>query len=470
VPADPVCFPDANPVRPLSPGRRTGLIAVAVFVLTFLVYNANGREIGSWDSQPTKYAAIELARHHTLTLDRVMMTIPALAGRHGFTADLEGRVRSTYPVLPSVIAAGVAAVLHAAHLVDLDAPLSPNVTAKLTASLLTALAVAMGFIVARRRLPPGRAALVGLGLGLGTNFWALASQTLWQTETVVAALSGAVLCLAAPVTRLTTARLWTASLLLGLAGAARPQIAPVVAVLSVSIAVRRRRASDAMAIVPALGVAIADVWMNLHWFGDPLGAAPRLELLHDSVHGVAGSFGNALAGAAGLLLSPSRGLLIFSPIVLVALAGIPVLKREGWSGDLRWWGAAAVAQFTLYASYSVWWGGHTYGPRYCVDILPLLVPIAAAGLPWFSNRTWRKTLAAAALAWSVLIAGTGAFIYPYDQWNNIPVGVDLNHARLWDWRDPQFVRCWTTGWSPSNFKLFNARGFRKPARPAVGPT
>ena len=470
MPANPPSLPDANPVQPGSRDRRTGLMAVAVVALTFLVYNANGREIGSYDSQPTKYAAIELARHHTLTLDRVMLTTPALVGRHGFTADLEGHVRSAYPVLPSVIAGGVAAVLQAAHLVDLDAPLSPNLTAKVTASLLTALAVAMAFVVARRRLRPVSAAVVALGLGLGTNLWALASQTLWQTETVVAVLAAAAVCLAVPATGLTTARLWTASLLLGLAGAARPQIAPVIAVLSVSIAVRRRRAGDVLAVLPALAIAIATVLLNMHWFGDPLGAAPRLEQLHDSVHGVVGSFGNPLTGAAGLLLSPSRGLLIFSPIVLIALAGIPVLIREGRSGDLRWWGAAVVAQFALYASYSVWWGGHTYGPRYCLDILPLLVPLAAAGFPWVVSRRWSKTLAAAALAWSILIAGTGAFVYPFEGWNIMPLEVDVNHGRLWDWRDPQFVRCWRAGWSPSNFKLFNAGGFRKPARPGVGPT
>jgi hypothetical protein len=447
----------------------TGLIALAMFALTFLIYNANGREIGSWDSQPTKYAAIELVRHHTLTLDRVLLTIPALVGRHGFTPDIEGRARSTYPVLPSVIAAAVAASLHAVHLVDLDAPLAPNLTAKVTASLLTALAVAMAFVVARRRLPPTSAALVALGLGLGTNLWALASQTLWQTETVVAALSAVAVCLAVPAAELTTARLWVASVLLGLAGAARPQIAPVVAVLSLSIAVRRRRTGDVLANLPGLVIALAAIALNVHWFGHPLGEAPRLELLHDSLHGVVGSFGNPLAGAAGLLVSPSRGLLIFSPIVLVALAGLPALLREGWCGDLRWWGAAVVAQFALYASYSVWWGGHTYGPRYCLDLLPLLVPIAAAGLPWILGGGWRRTLAAAALAWSMLIAGTGAFVYPYEQWNNDPVGVDLNHDRLWDWRDPQFVRCWRSGLSPSNFRLFDAGGYRKAAGPAIGP-
>ena len=452
-------------------------VACAIFVLTFVIYNANGREISSWDSQPTKYAAIELANYHTLTLDRVVMVTPALAARYGFATDLQGHVRSGYPVLPSIVAGGVALLLHqtgravaAAHLgdgFDLTAPAAATLVAKLTASLLTAFAAALAFVVARRRLTSALALAVAIGFGLGTNLWAQASQTLWQTETVVAALCGAAACLAAPAAQLTTRRLWFASLCLGLAGAARPQIAPVVAVLSLSIVVRRRRWPDMFAILPGVAVAAITVYANARWFGDPLGAVYRLEQMHGQLHGVVGSLGSPLTGAFGLLFSPSRGLLVFSPVVLVALGGTGALLREGWDGDLRWWGIAAVVQFAVYASYSVWWGGHTYGPRYCLDILPLLVPIAAAGLPWFAERPWRATLAAAALAWSILLAATGAFVYPFEQWNNVPVGVDLNHDRLWDWRDAQFVRCWHAGWSPSNFKLLTIDAVRRRAVPIV---
>jgi hypothetical protein len=96
--------------------------------------------------------------------------------------------------------------------------------------------------------------------------------------------------------------------------------------------------------------------------------------------------------------------------------------------------------------------------------------MASAGLPWFFLRKWRTTLAAAALAWSVLVAGTGAFVYPNEQWNSDPAEVDLNHERLWDWHDPQFVRCWRAGWSPSNFRLFSADAVRKPAPSVANPT
>jgi hypothetical protein len=436
-------------------GKAAALRAAAIFVAVFIVYNANGREISSWDSQGAKFAAVEFGRYHTFILDSVVLRTPQLMSRPSVAIDRDGHYRSTYPMLPMALAGSLAFILRHLRLIDLSAPLAGSLVAKLTASLLTALAVSLAFLIARRRVPDRQAAVIALGFGLGTNLWATASQTLWQTETAVAALSGAVLCLAVPAAAVTSAGLWSGALLLGFAGAARPQLAPAIAVLVAWLASRRRRAGDLAALIPLLTIAGGVMALNIRWFGHVLGAIPAFEALHPAVHAVAGTWGNPIVGAAGLVASPSRGLLVFSPVVLVVLAALPAIRRERWHGELWWLGLAALVQFAFYATYSVWWGGHTYGPRYMLDILPLLVPLAAAGLPWVLQRRWRRALGLAALLWSVTLAGTGAFVYPHDQWNIVPDNVDQNHDRLWDLRDPQFVRCWTSGWNPSNFMLFS---------------
>ena len=114
--------------------------------------------------------------------------------------------------------------------------------------------------------------------------------------------------------------------------------------------------------------------------------------------------------------------------------------------------AAAALQFLLYGSYSVWWGGHTFGPRYMLDVLPLLVPAGIAGVGWLRTPP-RRALAGLALAWSIAVSATGAFVYPHERWNTTPADVDRFHERLWDWSDPQIVRCLKAGPSPQNFNL-----------------
>ncbi|MBA3231759.1 MAG: hypothetical protein H0T05_02965 [Acidobacteria bacterium] len=431
---------------------RSDLAVASLLTLTMLVvYNANGREIASFDSQPTKYAARELLLRGTLSLNHVVGRVPQLAERSGFVLAENGRYRAAYSPVPAIAAATIAWPLWRGGLLDIEAPLAPGVIAALGASVLSALTTALVFLIGRRGLSPRGALLLAAGFGLGTGMWHTVSQTLWQHETSIFGLALAMLAF-------TRARMrwWDAVVLgigLALAGSSRMQLAPAILVILAGIAVRAGwRHGLISASIVAAGAA-AMIRVNVIWFGNPLGAAPLLEALHDSVHDVSRSFTLSPVGLAGLLVSPSRGLLTFSPIVLVTLWSGRALLAATWRDPLRWCLAAAAAQYLLYASYSVWWAGHTYGPRYMLDVLPLIAPLAAAGLLRI-RRPAVTTLAIAALAWSIVVAGTGAFCFPNDRWNTDPLDVDRHHERLWDWSDPQVVRCWQRGPSPQNFSLF----------------
>lgn len=453
--------PGARQVQHVMGRRPRDLtIASAIACCMFALFNANGREIPSYDSQPAKYSAIELARRGTLRLNYVVGRTPELAARPAFVVDRAGNYRSAYPVASALAAGAVAWVLSATRLIDLDAPLAPALVAKVTASLLAAIAVALAFLGARRRLPARYAFWVAIGLGLGTNMWASVSQTLWQQETALLALIGAVSMLGR--LSLTTFDAVTSATLLGIAGAARPQLAPTVSVLAISIVARLGvRWRSVLALLPIVAAVAAVMGLNIWWFGHPLGPVLRLEAMHGSVHRVGGTFSTDIwDGMLGLLASPNRGLLVFSPIALVAVGSARALIREGWKSDLRWCGVAVAVQLLFYASYAVWWGGHTYGPRYALDALPTLIPLASTGLLAVVARTPLIFAGLAALTWSVAVAATGAFEYPAGQWNSLPLDVDRHHERLWDWSDPQVLRCWRAGPSPQNFALFSRAAFR----------
>jgi hypothetical protein len=428
--------------------------ALALGVVVFLLFNANGREIGGYDSQPAKFAARELALHGTVTLDRVVAATPAYAERPGFQKAVDGHIRSAYSVVPAIIAGGVGTAMAAAGMLDLEATLAPTIMAKVTASLLAAIAVMFAYGVARRWSSPKGALVVAAAYGLGTNVWAAASQSLGGHETVAVALAGAVFCLAAPAASLGNLRAFVGAALLAIAGATRPQLAPAIAVMLLWTTVGGARANRLIPVLTVAAGAAVAIAFNVLWFGHVLGATPRLEVLHPSVHAIAGSFSREpWVGTMGLLASPSRGVLVFSPILLFALAGVPTMMRGGWRGPLAWTVGAAAVQFSFYSAYTVWWGGHTYGPRYLIDVLPLVVPIGAAAAAAIVHPLARA-LCWIALAFSVALAATGAFSYPAERWNTDPTDVDRDHARLWDWRDPQFVRCWRQGLSPQNFDLF----------------
>src|SRR5262249_7732919 len=144
-----------------------------------------------------------------------------------------------------------------------------------------------------------------------------------------------------------------------------------------------------------------------------------------------------------------RGLFIYCPWVVIALATLPMVAGRLRSWSLVWWLLSALVPYLLVLSkYSVWWAGHSFGPRYWTDVLPLFAILLGFGLDASLARL-RPLLVVFGMAMAVAVAiqVVGAFCYP-SSWNLQPADVDLHHARLWDWSDNELSRCLREGPKP----------------------
>lgn len=449
-------------MAPQPPTRRLGALALLLGLALFAIYNANGREIGSIDTQPTKFAARSLALTGSLVVDRDVERQPLFADRPSFVRDRHGHYRSAYSPVEPVIGGATAWLLTRVG-VDLDAQFSANLVAVLTASMITAAAAVLVFLTVAQWSSQSTALWTALGLGLGTNFWPVSSQTMGQHDLVALGFAIAVFAWTRPHAALSPRLAWTGALGLALATTARFQTIPLACALGAGL-VARVGWKRALAPLSATAASLACLgFVQWQWFGSVLGAAPALELLHPSIHGVESSLSiTPWLGALGLLLSPNRGLLIFSPIVALALAGLAVRRTALDDRGGRWLAAGILLQFCAYSAYAVWWGGHTYGPRYMLDLLVPLSLFGAVAIDTWRPRRWFRHVAAVALTWSMLVAGTGAFFA--NPWNSTD-DVDRHHARLWDWRDWQISTAWHAGLSRQNFNLFRVAGYRTPIEP-----
>ncbi len=92
-----------------------------------------------------------------------------------------------------------------------------------------------------------------------------------------------------------------------------------------------------------------------------------------------------LRASVGLTISPYKGLLWFSPALILGLAGaVPFIRRHPWEG-LALLGAVA-AHLLGYSRYNYWSGGVTWGSRYMLQVVPFLILLGAPVWAWLGER------------------------------------------------------------------------------------
>jgi hypothetical protein len=277
---------------------------------------------------------------------------------------------------------------------------------------------------------------------LGSDLWTVGSQAPWQHGPAALALVMAIWLLQPHQTsrlRLALAGLATAVLF-----TCRMMDFLFAAAIVVWLAWKHRRALFWFLPAPMIGGLVLLAY-NLWFFGTILGGQARLEEFHSMFHGVSGIWStNALDGALGTLFSPNRGLLVFSPWIVVAIAtlAVPSVRRRLAVHSLIAVLLASLVPYLLILSkYSVWWGGQCFGPRYWTDVVPLFAILFAFGLDWMLPRSRVMVfISAMTIVFSVAVQVIGAFCFP-STWNAQPRPVDLHHERLWDWRDTELSRC-----------------------------
>lgn len=152
------------------------------------------------------------------------------------------------------------------------------------------------------------------------------------------------------------------------------------------------------------------------------------------------------SGYIGLLVSPSRGLFVYSPALIVAVVGLVLAwRRPERPGAtlLRASSLAVVGVWLVHGSIAFWWAGHTYGNRYLADVLPVLaVAMAFAIEAGVLASPFALMAFVLAVAWSALLqfAGAGWYYEPWDgrHWDLTP-DIDDTPERLWMWDDPQWL-------------------------------
>ncbi len=432
-----------RPARSLHlPGNRVIALLLFLFVLIaqtqFPIHQTVGDAV--WNL-PTAFSLvyegnIDLKEYQTL-IDQ----FPNL----GYTLhDVNNTPYNTYPVGASLFAVPFVAVagwisntfqsvdLHALSqqmiLINLDM-LIACVTVAATAALL--------YLIARLYLANAPALLIAMIFAFGTTALSVASRGLWQHGPSMLMLT-ITLCALLRAQR-SPAFLTLAGFTLAFAYIIRPTNSVSVIVLTLYVLLRFRLQIIRF-IVGALLISLPFFYLNITVYGQVF-APYFVSYFLPSL-----SVGGWLEALLGNLVSPSRGLFIFSSVLLFSLVGIGFkVRKRSMNGLDTALVLILVLHWMLMSLYLNWWAGYSFGPRYMTDVLPyfafFLIPVFA-DLPSLSRlRFWLvTTLLAITIFASVAIHFRGSSEVATQTWNSVPVSVDEAPGRVWDWTDVQFLR------------------------------
>ncbi len=142
-------------------------------------------------------------------------------------------------------------------------------------------------------------------------------------------------------------------------------------------------------------------------------------------------------------MSPSRGLLFFSPVLLFGFVGaVMAWKDRSKYAPLIALQIAVALLLLVAARWFDWWGGWAFGYRPIVDVMVLVALLMAPAMEKVLHTRWLSRTFIALLVWSVGVQFIGAFSYNGASWNyrnqmNIDQR-DYQH-RLWSLADNQIV-------------------------------
>jgi hypothetical protein len=293
---------------------------------------------------------------------------------------------NTFGPVPALLALPAFVVAHGGRGDLLDHPLQLWQTAKLVASALVAGSVAFVYLAARFFTCRRKSVLIVVSYGLGTCVWSISSQALSQHPPNEFFLAmGTYFFL-----RSRRHRPWALAngLAYALAVACRPTSILVIIAIGAYLVVADRR-SLALHLLGGLPIACALAGYQAYYHGSPFSvgrfAVDRQIAVQKT--GSADLCGTSLCdGMTGLLISPSRGLFVFSPILLFALPCFIFAWKDVRVQTLRPLTVAIVALLIVASKWFDWWGGWCLGYRPLVDTMPLLAIMLVPAIDRVASR------------------------------------------------------------------------------------
>lgn len=382
---------------------------ISVVLLSFVIYHANGRPHAEADCVPAPFSAWSLVKRGTLDL-RDYPTLTPYVGDQSLPIRVvaDGVWLSRYP--PGTTFALVPFVAPIASV--RSEPLNDQqmmVLGKFAAAVYVAFAAGFFFLICRQIAPTG-AWIATILFSLGTSVCSVASQAIWMHGPATFWLTLALwYCIRSGEFRSRSAII--IGLALGMATITRPTTGVFAVATGFTFLLQKRYRDVTTITLTGLIPVLVMVYINWRYLGSPF------------LGGYAGEYGRESppfwVGFGGLLIAPSRGVLVYSPALLLVPWGLHSLRKlDSYKLLLVSWLVAAGVTLLYYSRWHDWKGGWCFGPRFLCETMPIVCLFVAIAYDHFLT-SWSRQIAKVFVGLSVAIQMIGIFGYGgYHSWQH----------------------------------------------------
>lgn len=426
------------------------------YIIFFVVFSANifNTNITAWDSRWSIHTAYSMIYERNLDLDEYKDIIERKEN-YGIWKGTE-HVYNLFPIGVSIIA--LPFVFVGEYVFELALIINPDLKTKLQekgftlinvtnyyhvveyfiASLIAAICASLMFVVVRRFLNANQSLLITFVFAFCTSLWSVAGRALWMHGPLMLCILIAIYFLTKK--DISIKNVVTLGFILAFSFIIRPTGLIFFGGILLYFILTNKKFASAY-FFSGLTVFAFFFVLNYSIYGTIF--SPYYQYYVNILSG--SGFPNFFEALAGNLISPGKGLLIFSPILIFSAIGIYIkVKRKEFS-KLDF---SLLLIFVLYyiaiSLVTKWWDGWSYGPRYISDTLPILIFFIIPFFlypEFFKNKKILNFIFAVLLLVSFFIHTKGALSSRiWVEWNGTPEDVDKHPERMWDWKDPPFLR------------------------------
>lgn len=430
--------------------------SLLLFLVCAAVYLSNQKTISANDTIPNTLLAFNLILKHTIHFDAFRDSYFGKA--YFFAEGFNGHLTSSYPIGVAVLTFPlyllfslffwVLKFVHEEYLgidFDINLLIFENYRLgfeKLAATTVAATSVVIFYLISRLIFRKSTALISTFIYAFASETWVISSQGLWQHGPGNLAVLLIIFCLLkANRTEGRTKKLllFAAGLLCGLLPGIRPSnVLFSIAAIAYSIYIHRRNSIFLLLGLPS--VMLCTAW-DIYYYNHVLGS---YGLMAESLYSF--TLQRFIGSGLGTLISPSRGFLIFTPIVFYVIPGTYYIFKHRSNKDeqlLLCMLFASAALFFSYCFYKDWWAGWCYGPRFMTDTLPAVCLSLNYYIREHISYDNRRFFTRGAILFTLLVLLStfpqvvGAF--GTTTWDSIPVPSE-NRNRLWKFEDSQVER------------------------------